>query len=296
MLTGTVLAGVAMVLYGGYLVAYKRHYVGYPSLLYLGLVETSALGWYLVLSQVLGRTPVFVTPAGFGLEDAVGLAFVVGATVAAAVAGIWALQRGDVSYVAPLLRLAPPVVLAVEVGLLGVRISALQAVGLFAVTAGVYVLNWEGLEAGLFAPLARVARARPARLALGSAVLIGLADVGRRVMLADVRLAPQTLVAVTLVGLAVGTLPLGLRRWDARPRRLRAWLGIAGLGLALALADHATALALVTTPASVVVPIVSGQAVLAVVVGGEILDESAVARRTAAAVTTAAGVALVAVA
>lgn len=291
-LPGVVLAFCSMLLTGGYLVAYKRYFASYPTLLYLGIVEAAALGWYLAVGTVLGR-PVPV-PGGVDVVDAVVTLGVVTATVGSAVASVRALQRGAVSYVAPLSRLAPPVVLVVEVTALDARVSSLQGIGLCVVTVGVYVLNRAGTDGGLFDPFVRVVRARPAQLAMLSAVLIGLADVGKRALLSTGVLAPQTLVTVTLAGLTLGTLPFGLRRWGERPRTTRGWLGFLAAGLVLAAADHLTALAFRAAPASVVVPVLSAGAVVAVVLGGELLDEDDVARRTLAAVAVAAGVTLVA--
>jgi drug/metabolite transporter (DMT)-like permease len=293
MLSGPVLAGCSMAITGCYLVAYKRYFVEYPTLLYLGIVEAAALAWYLLIGWGLDRGVPVALPPGIGVPGLLLLVGVVAATVGAAIASVRALQSGDVSYVAPLTQLAPPVVLGVEVALLDLAVSPLQVAGLALATAGVYVLNRDG--PGLLEPFVRVVRLRPARLALLSAGLIGLADVGRRVLLSTVALPPRTLVAVTLAGLTLGTLPFGIRRWDARPTGGRAWAGLAVAGFALAAGDHLTALALVVSPASVVVPILSGRAVVAVILGGELLGEPDVGRRSLAAVVTAVGIALVAV-
>jgi uncharacterized membrane protein len=293
MLSGPVLAGCSMAITGCYLVAYKRYFVTYPTLLYLGIVEAAALVWYLLIGWGLDRGVPVTLPPGIGGPGLLLLVGVVAATVGAAIASVRALQSGDVSYVAPLTQLAPPVVLGVEVALLDLAVSPLQVAGLALATAGVYVLNRDG--PGLLDPFVRVVRLRPARLALLSAGLIGVADVGRRVLLSTVALPPRTLVAVTLAGLTLGTLPFGIRRWDARPTGGRAWAGLAVAGLALAAGDHLIALALVASPASVVVPILSGRAVVAVLLGGELLGEPDVGRRGLAAAVTAVGIALVAV-
>lgn len=291
--SGVVLAACSMVLTGGYLVVYKRYFTDYPSMLYLGLVEGAALCWYVALAWGLGREVTTFVPPGLDITTTGLLLGVVVATVGAAVTSIQALKRGEVSYVAPLSKLAPPVVLGLELLVLDVRLSGFQIVGLVVVTAGVYILNRD--DAGLLSPFVEVARRRPAQLALASAALIGAADVGKRIVLSQLAVPPQTLVVVTLAGLTVGTLPFGLRRWDARPRTLRAWGGLAAVALVLAAADHLTALALTAAPASVVVPILSGQAVVAVVLGGNLLDEDAVRRRTVATLLTAVGIALIAV-
>ncbi len=293
MVTGITLAGCSMLLTGGYLVAFKRYFADYPALLYLGLVEGGALCWYVAIGWGLGRgLPTLVSPSLDIMTAAILLGVVV-TTVAAAVASISALKLGDVSYVAPLSELAPPIVLGIELLFLGVRLSILQIVGLIVVTAGVYLLNID--TGGLFDPLVRVVRHRPAQLALASAALIGIADVGKRIVLSELAVPPQTLVAATLAGLTIGTLPLGLRRWEARPRTIRSWTGLLGMALILAVAEHLTALALTTTPASVISPILSGQAIVAVVLGGSLLGETAVGRRTIATVLTAAGIGLIAV-
>jgi drug/metabolite transporter (DMT)-like permease len=244
-----------------------------------------------------GRAVVAV-PAGFDAVAVALLGGVVALTVGSAVASVRALQVGEVSYVAPLSKLAPPVVLLVEVVGLGERLSPPQVVGLCAATVGVYLLEGtdgaDGEAAGALGPIRRLVDSTPARLALAAAVLIGVADVGKRVLLADATVAPPTLVAVTLAGLTVGTLPIGLRRWEARPKRPSAWLGLIAVGLVLATADHLTALALATTPASVVVPVLSGQALVAVVLGGRLLGETATRRRFVATASTSLGIVLVA--
>ncbi|MFB6255463.1 MAG: EamA family transporter [Haloplanus sp.] len=294
MLSGAVLAAISMSLTGGYLVAYKRYFAGYPTFLYLGLVEGAALCWYVAIGVATGRS-VVTFPAGFDAVAVALLGGVVAVTVGSAVASVRALQIGDVSYVAPLSKLAPPVVLLIEAVGLGTRVSPSQMAGLCAVTIGVYLL--EGTEpgetAGVIGPFRRLTDSTPARLALASAVLIGVADVGKRVLLANATVAPSTLVAVTLAGLTIGTLPIGLRRWKARPTRRTAWVGLAAAGLVLATADHLTALALATTPASVVVPILSGQALVAVVLGGRLLGETATRRRLVATASTSLGIVLV---
>jgi drug/metabolite transporter (DMT)-like permease len=286
-----------MSLTGGYLVAYKRYFAGYPTFLYLGIVEGAALCWYVTIGVATGRAVVAV-PAGFDAVAVALLGGVVALTVGSAVASVRALQVGEVSYVAPLSKLAPPVVLLVEVVGLGERLSPPQVVGLCAATVGVYLLEGtdgaDGEAAGALGPIRRLVDSTPARLALAAAVLIGVADVGKRVLLADATVAPPTLVAVTLAGLTVGTLPIGLRRWEARPKRPSAWLGLIAVGLVLATADHLTALALATTPASVVVPVLSGQALVAVVLGGRLLGETATRRRFVATASTSLGIVLVA--
>jgi drug/metabolite transporter (DMT)-like permease len=291
MVSGVVYAALSSLLIGGYLAAYKRYFTGYPDFLYLGIVEGAALCWYVAVALVLDPG-AFSIPRGFDLRDTGLLAGVVALTVGSAVASIRALNVGDVSYVAPLSKLAPPVVLALEFVVLGVGISPVQAAGLCVVTAGVYVLN--RTEGGIAAPFARLGRYRPAQLALLSALLIGVADVGKRLLLTAVSLSPATLVAVTLAGLTAGTLPLGVRRWGERPASPRAWGALLLAGLSLAAADHLTALALSVSPASVVIPVLSGQAVIAVLLGGELLDEAALGRRLVAALAVGAGIAMVA--
>jgi len=291
-LGGPALAVGSMLLFAGYTIGYKRHYDGLPALLYLGLVEGSAFCWYVLLGGLTGQGIPLPGSAAVAPRELALFGFVVAATVASAYAAVRALQVGEASYVTPLSRLAPPVVLALEVALVGASLGARQVAGLAAVTLGVYVLNYDGGRP--LAPFRRVARSRPARLALASAVLVGAADVGRRVLLSSVAVAPRTLVAVTLAGLAGGTLPFGLRWWHRRPRRPLAWAGLAALGLALAAGDHLAALALARTSASVVVPIISAQAVVVALVGGELLGERATGRRTLAAAVTAVGVVLVA--
>ena len=283
-----------MLLTGGYLVAFKRYFADIPALLYLGLVEGAALCWYIAIGWAIGRGLPAVGSLGLDWTAVLILLGVVIATVGSGVASVRALKSGDVSYVAPLSELAPPVVLGIELLVLGVQLTWPQVLGLIAVTAGVYVLN---LGTGsLLTPLVTVVRRRPAQLALTSAGLIGVADVGKRVVLSQLAIPPQTLVAATFAGLTIGTLPLGLRRWNDRPRSGRSWVGLGGMALVLAAAEHLTALALTTTPASIISPILSGQALVAVIIGGSLLGENAVGRRVIATVLTAAGITIIAIA
>lgn len=292
MVSGAPLALGSMLIFGSYFVVYKRYFSDYPSFLYLGLIEGVAVIWYVSIGLVLDINLLRLPSEGSSLRAGALLAGVVGLSLSSAITAIRSFKSGDASYVGPLVELAPPVVLLLELLVLNESISAVQAGGLLSVTAGVYLLNSDA--DGLFEPFMQVARSRPAKLALLSATLNGFEQVTRRTLVSDIVFPPETLVWVTLAGMSIGALTIGMRDWDDRPRGGKVWSIMIAVGLGLAAADHLMTYALIDSPASVVVPIISGQAIVTVVLGGELLNEEDTGRRTIAAVLTATGIALVA--
>ncbi|MFC7156706.1 EamA family transporter [Halomarina halobia] len=287
---GHLYAVLAALLFGAYLVLYKRYFGTYPTMPYMVGVYGSALAWYLPIG-------VITWPDGRALAGTVTSPEALGALVAAALltgvavaVSLLAVNRGEVSYVAPLNKLVPLFVLPIEVLALGQHLGPLQVVGVLVATAGVYLANYH--SGALLAPFRRALTYPPAQLALFGAALFGVVDVTKRVLLQELALPVPLVVWLGLLGILAVSLPLGRRRFDALPRR--AYPGIVAMGLLVAVVNHTTALAFQTIPASVASPIINAQAVVAVVLGGLLLDEGAFPQRLAASVLAAVGVGLVA--
>ncbi|MFC6837653.1 DMT family transporter [Halomarina ordinaria] len=287
---GLLYAVCAALLFGGYLVLYKRFFGAYPTTAYMTGAYATALCWYLPLAALSWPDDAPVAEV-VSAPDAVGAA---GATAlltgVAIVVSLLAVNRGDVTYVTPLNKLVPLFVLPIEVLALGQYLGPWQVGGVVVATAGIYVANYR--PGALLAPFRRALSYTPAQLALAGAALFGVADVAKRVLLQELALPVPFVVWLTLLGVLVVAAPLGRSRLDALPRR--AYPGVAGMGLLIACVNHVNALAFQAIPASVASPIVNSQAVVAVVVGGVVLDEGAFGKRLVASVLAVVGVVLVA--
>lgn len=283
-------AVAAALVWGGYLFALKRYFDLPPTVL---TVTANALGvaWYLPVAAVTLPAGAVPAPDEVATESALVVAGVVVVTAAAVVVSIRALAVGDVSYVAPINKIVPVFVLPIELGLLGATLAPVQVVGVLVVTSAVYVANYR--SGPLLAPVREAARNRAAQLALASAALYGVSDVGKRVVLGALGLPTGVWVPVLYAGMTVTILPFALRAWpDGGVRgdvpKLAALGGVAVFG------EHLTSLAFAAVPASVASPIVNTQAVVAVMLGGLVLREGFFRRRLAASGLAVAGVALVA--
>ena len=265
---GLAAAIAAALLLGGYLVAVKRYFSHYPPTLYLAIVHAVGLCWYLPVIAATGSLDGLFPPLT-AVETAI-VGGTVGLIGVALAAFYHALAIGDVSYVAPISKIVPVFVLPLEVALLGQRVSTVQILGLCVATSAVYVANYHG--GSLFAPLRTVFDRRDALLALGSAAVFGVVDVGKRVSMQELAVPADGFVVVTLV-----IVPILLGPWAIRHRHSvalntdRRKLLLAG-GV-LAAGQHLVSVAFVTLPASVVSPVVNTQAVIAVVLGSFLLGE-----------------------
>nr|WP_303648709.1 EamA family transporter [Haloarchaeobius litoreus] len=141
-------------------------------------------------------------------------------------------------------------------------------------------------------PLRRAVRARPAQLALLSAATFGVVDVGKRIVLQELGVDPAAFVVVMLVTTFVSIAPLALPKLD-RAAMAADWWKFVAFGAVVAVGQHVISLAFTTLPASVASPIVNAQAVVAVLLGGVVLEESNFRVRLAAASVAIAGVALI---
>jgi drug/metabolite transporter (DMT)-like permease len=281
----------AALIFGIYLFVYKRSFDGLPSTVYVASVEMLGFVWYAVIAALTWPAGESLVPPDLPTTAAVVLVGVCAALAAANLVSIRALKLGDVSYVAPLNKLAPAFVFPIELALLSASPAPIQVVGLALAVVAIYVANYEGGD--FLTPFRRAASYRPAQLALAGAVLFALSDVGIRALLSRTGLAPQAVALATFVGVALAALPFAVPRVDWSTLR-PALPGIAALAGLFAVGVHLTTISFAVASASVVSPIVNTQAVVAVVLGGVVLREEGLARRLAAAVLAVGGVALIA--
>jgi drug/metabolite transporter (DMT)-like permease len=287
---GVAYAALAALLWGGFLFVNKRYFPEYSSAVFMS--STFGLAALLHLPVTLAFGEVAAETTALGAEE---WAFVAGTVVSLAL-GLhllfYALGDGDVSHVAPISKTTPAFVVPIEVALLGQRLSALQLGGVVLATLAVYVANYRG--EGLVAPLRAAATDGPARLALASAATLGVLNVAQRVVLQEIGLDPQVWLPVKLGGAALLLAPVAARgslpplRGDL-PRLVAA-------GALLAAAEQCIVLAFAAVPASVASPIVSTQAIVAVVLGGLLLGERYFRVRLAAGAVAVLGVLLIAAA
>ena len=290
-MTGGLAASVAAaVLLGSYLVGVKRYFSHYPPTLYLAVVHAVGLCWYLpVVVATGGVNGLFppLTAAETGLVvGTVGL-------IAVALAAFYhALAIGDVSYVAPISKIVPVFVLPLEVVLLGQHLSGMQVIGVLVATTAVYVANYRG--GSLVGPLRTVVRRRDALLALTSAAVFGVVDVGKRVSMQELAVPARGFVLLTLAIVPIALLPWALRRRGGENLRSDRWKLLLAGGV-LAAGQHLVSVAFVALPASVVSPIVNTQAVIAVVLGSLLLGEPHARVRLLAGGLAVGGVVLVSI-
>ncbi|WP_277554955.1 EamA family transporter [Halobaculum limi] len=287
---GIAVAVAAAVLWGVYIFSLKRYVSGVPATVLTVLVNVCALAWYAPVVAVRLSPSDLPDPASIGVGGVLALVGVVGGVAAGFVVYVNALAIGEVSYVTPINKIVPVFVLPMEVALLGADLPALAVAGVLVVTAAVYVANYRG--GNLLEPLRRAASARPAQLALLSAVAYAVGDVGKRAVLDRVGLPPEALVVVVLGGVLLVLLPLAIRDWPSKRPPLSTF---AALGLLVATAEHLTSVAFAALPASIASPVINTQAVVAVVLGGVILGEQRLGTRLVAAALVVCGVGLLAV-
>jgi len=289
--SGLLYALAAAGVWGVWLFALKRYFAGVHAAVLTLFVNVSAIAWYL-------PTVAATSPDGFPAFPSLG-ATAVGVFAATVVLGgaafiisVYALGVGDVAYVAPIAKIVPVFVVPIEVLGLDATLEPTAVLGIAVATSAVYLANYEGGD--LLTPLRKAATARPAQLALLSAMLYAASDIGRRLVLGDFAFPTRLWVPTFLAGIAVAVLPLALRRWPATG--IRPYLPqfvLAGAGVAVG--EHVTALAFASAPASIVSTLVNAQAIVAVLLGCLLLGEPGLRRRLGAAVLAVVGVGLIAV-
>jgi len=279
----------AAVVWGTYIFVLKQYFEEYPSTVVTVGVNAAAVLWYLPLT--IQRTAPADVPSlsGFSVAEGVLVVGTIVATAAAFLVFLWALGRGDVSYVAPISKVVPVFVLPIEVLFLQERLTSVQVTGVVVATLAVYVANYR--TGSLLDPIRKAASSRAAQFGLLSAAFFAVSDVGKRVALQELALPLELWVPTVLGGVLVVVLPLAVREWvpirDALPK-----FALAGGGVALG--EHVTSLAFSTVPASIASPIINTQAVVAVLLGGVLLREDSFRIRLAAAGLAVVGVGLIA--
>lgn len=281
----------AAVVWGIYLFVLKQSFEGLPATVLIVYANAFALVWY---------TPVLVGLVGVdGTRQALGalggsqlglLAVTATMTAAAVVSFIRAVAVGEVSYVAPISKIVPVFVLPIEVLALQQVLTPLQITGVLIATTAVYVANFQG--GSLTAPIRRAATSRAAQLAVLSAVCFAVADVGKRVALQELAIPSVVWVPLLLGGVLMIVLPMAVR---VHPNSIRSELPkLAALGAIVALGEYVTTLAFALIPASIASPIINTQAIVAVLLGGVLLNEQYFRTRIVAALLAVVGVAMIA--
>jgi drug/metabolite transporter (DMT)-like permease len=269
---------LAATAWGGVLFLKKRYFDDYASEVFMPAVFYAGFLWYVPVFALIAPPDL-----GLGALGAIETAFVVGTLLGLAfglLLAFAAIDRGDVSYVAPISKLTPAFVLPLEIVLLGEHLGPLQIVGIALATAAVYLANYHGT--GLLAPLGRAWRSRPARLALLSALVVAFVNLGQRLVLQDVSLYLPVWVGLKLLCVPVLLTPIALRRGiDATRRQI---VGLLAVGGVLAAGEYLVSLTFATLPASVATPLVGLQAIVAVILGGVVLGEERFTARLGAAV------------
>ena len=285
---GIAYAVASALLLGSYLYVIKRYFSQYPSPVYIVLVEGLAFVWYLPVAAF--TVDGGYLPPGADLWLFAVILGVSGMTGVALLSFFAALRRGAVSYVAPISKIVPVFVLPLEVLLLGQHLTPLQVTGVLVATAAVYVANYQPGE--LLEPFRRAATTTAAQLALASAAAFGVVDVGKRYLMQELALPPQTFLPVMFFVVTLFVAPLAARAsWPAETRRDLP--KFAAAGLLVAVANHLVLLAFQLLPASIGSPIVNTQAVVAVLLGGVLLQEDAFRIRLVAAGLAVTGITLI---
>ena len=283
----------AAIVWGGYLFYLKRAFADYAASTLTVLINGFALLWYL---------PVVLADLGVGgaisavvdLDAAqVGVVALTAVMVAGAmIAFLRALAVGEVSYVAPISKIVPVFVLPIEILALGQVLTPLEVAGVVVATAAVYVANFRG--GSVFDPLRRATTSPAARLAILSAMAFGVSDVARRVGLQELAIPVGLWVPLVLGGVGAVLLPSAVRA--GVPATVRADLPkLAAGGLLVAAGESLTNIAFSLVPASIASPIINTQAVVAVLLGGLLLDERQFGVRLVAAGLAVVGVTMIAV-
>jgi drug/metabolite transporter (DMT)-like permease len=251
---------------------------------------TGIVGSLLLLPFVAVLSPAPVWDAG--VLGRVALGAVLRATYFVALGA--AYSRGDLSLVYPLARgIAPMLVPAAAITLLGERLTSTATAGIALVTAGVYVMNVPQLtRAGLVAPLTAL-RTPAARFA----ALTGLLTASYSVV--DKWTIDSGVPAAWYAYLTIPVAALLLTPWAwSHPRRQAEWRAHRGAIIAVSVLMTASYLlvlfALRTSPVSHVAPAREVAIVFGAVLGAVVLRESHGRQRVVGAILIVLGVALLA--
>ena len=282
---------VAAFVWGAYLFVLKRYFNEFPATTLAVVVNAFAIVFYAPVTIRAVRNGDGASLAGAGLEHVAVITLTILTTAGGFIFFLYAIQAGEVSYVAPINKIVPVFVLPIEVVVLGQFLTPLQVTGVVVATLAVYVANYRA--GSLLDPIRRAAHSRPAQLALLSAMLFAVTDVGRRVVLQELAVPTAIWVPLLLAGVLLVFLPSALRN---PPDDLRGALPkLAGAGAIVAVGEHTTTIAFSLIPASIASPIVNTQAIVAVILGGVLLGEQHFRIRIVAAVLAVVGVTMIAI-
>ena len=274
-------------------------------------IGTPFLWWGAVASAVLWL-PVVPFTGGLGGSVA-GLALGAGVSAVLHVVYMVVLQRGyaagSLSTVYATARGTGPAVSAVlAVLLLGERLSALAAVGIAVVVAGVVATGLidrrpapAPADASAPAPFATPAPRRRRRLDPGIAwgLLTGLAIASYTIWDAHAlrtwELSPVSfMVGVTAVEVVFYTATLGRRRRELLDVVRAHWPRVLAFGVLSPMSYILVLVAIQTTPVALVAPARETSVVMVAVFGALVLREGSVAKRLTASVVVLGGIALLA--
>lgn len=283
------MAIAAAALFGAYIVGIKRYFNDYPPTALVAVSYAIGAVWYLPVVAIRVSGDKFWRVL---TNHGVILVAIAAVTALALVAFYASLVLGDVSYIAPLSKTVPVFVLPLEVIALRQPITGPQILGIATVTIAIYAINYRGGSA--FAPILRLLKSRAAGLALISAILFAIVDVGKRVSMQELAIPTEVFVFTTLVLVAVILSPFIGRNRDSidianDQRRLLMAGGVLSVG------QHLVATAFETLPASVASPVINAQAVVAALLGGLLLKEPNRHLRGAAACLAIIGIAILSI-
>lgn len=287
--TGSSYALGSALVWGTFLFYFKRYFNEYPSTVALVLTSSFGIACYLPVTAytVWSGTPLF--PSAFSLMEIIFTLITILIFSLALLTFYHAVSTGAVSVVSPISKIHPVFIVPIELFLLGTHVSVLQLFGIVLATFAVYLANYSG--DGLFVPIRKLATFRPAQFGLLSAVLMALVNVSQRVLLHDIALTPQVWVLIKNGGVALLFVPIAASKWSVDVRGNLGTFLIAGLFIATG--EHLVALAYATIPASVAAPLISLQAIIAVILGGLLLGEDHFKIRLLAALVAIFGIAFV---
>lgn len=289
--SGIGFAALAALVWGTELYVLKRWFADLPAAVLTVCINAWALVWYTPVAVATLDVSAVPSLEAMGVIGIGAVLTAIGATAGAFVLFLYAIQAGEVSYIAPINKIVPVFVVPLEVVLLGEVLTPLQLVGVLIATFAVYVANYRPGAGGLLSPVRRAAVSRPAQLAVVSAMLFGAADFSRRIALQEAAVPTPLFVVVMLSGVLGVLTPMAVRSWRPVRDRIPA---LVGLGALVAVGEHATSVAFSLVPASIASPIVNTQAVVAVILGGVLLGERYFRIRLVAAGLAVLGVTLIA--
>lgn len=255
------------------------------------IIPLLGLVWYLPVVAVFA--PEDATVKVSGLSPVAWTVIVAGIITGALGTLLFfaALRAGEASRVAPISKTVPLFVLPLEIALLPVSLGGLNVLGVVGITLGLYIANYEN---GLIEPLTGLFTTRPVRLALASAVSFGIFDVIQRTLLQEFALTSTTWVVLNRGGIGLSLLAVVLVGGTAR-RGVEDVPVFVFAGLLNSLLFYFSVRAFTLLPASIASPVINTQSVVAVVLGGVVLDEPYFGRRMIAVGVIVTGVALVSI-